>query len=175
MAKKYIDANIILYPILYKSDDSKHYCSNWVNTPGACSEEVGRNQLELKNTPQLAAKRTMGFLLKLFLDIINKNFTGITSVLTWDEVVHTIWKKRGKEIAVSEGEKFFNLPNLILVDTNKNVVMNAQKLITKYGLKPRDAIHAATAILHECSEIISDDSDFDKVKELKRISPGKVL
>jgi hypothetical protein len=34
------------------------YCFNWVNTSGACSDGVGRNQLELKNTLQLAAKRT---------------------------------------------------------------------------------------------------------------------
>jgi len=33
-----------------------------------------------------------------------------------------------------------------------------------------NAIHAATAILNGEREIITDDADFDKVKELRRIS-----
>jgi len=38
----------------------------------------------------------------------------------------------------------------------------------RYPLKPRDAIHAATALAEEASTILSDDADFDAVKELHR-------
>lgn len=33
---------------------------------------------------------------------------------------------------------------------------------------PRDAIHAATTLLHGASELISEDADFDKVDGLRR-------
>lgn len=134
MIKRYIDANIFIYPILYESEHSKYYE-------------------------------------KLFLDIINKKFIVITSVLTWDEVVHSIWKKRGKIVAITEGEKFLRFPNLIFVDANRRVISRAQKLISKYNLKPRNAIHASTSLHHNVTEIISDDSDFDKIEEIRRIKP----
>ena len=39
------------------------------------------------------------------------------------------------------------------------------------GLKPRDAIHAATALRLGCKVIYSEDKDFDAVKGLKRKTP----
>lgn len=134
MKKRYLDANIFIYPILYESKDLKYYE-------------------------------------KLFLDIINKKFLVITSLLTWDELVHSIWKKRGRDIAIIEGRKFLKMPNLIFIDVNKNIIAKAQELIENYNIRPRDAIHAATALLNDINEIISDDEDFDKIKEIKRIKP----
>ena len=40
-----------------------------------------------------------------------------------------------------------------------------------YEINPRDAIHLATALIFESSEIISSDTDFDNIKEIKRIDP----
>ena len=36
-------------------------------------------------------------------------------------------------------------------------------------MKPKDAIHSACAIKNGIKEIISDDPDFDTLKEAKRI------
>ena len=36
------------------------------------------------------------------------------------------------------------------------------------SLKPRDAIHLSAALSVNVSTIVSDDSDFDDVKEIKR-------
>ena len=132
--KRYIDANIFIYPILYESEYSKYYE-------------------------------------KLFFSIINKKFFAMTSMLTWDEIVHSIWKNRTREIAIREGEKFLRFPNLIFAEVNSKIISKAQQLITKYNIKPRDAIHTATALLSNCNEIISDDDDFDKIEEIRRINP----
>ena len=43
-----------------------------------------------------------------------------------------------------------------------------EEIIEKYNLKPRDAIHVASALTNNIKEIVSDDPDFDKVKEIKR-------
>ncbi|MDO8467642.1 MAG: type II toxin-antitoxin system VapC family toxin [Nanoarchaeota archaeon] len=101
--------------------------------------------------------------------IINKKISAVTSLLTWDEIVHVIRKFYGQEHSIDEGRKFLSIPNLVFLDVNKKTISYAQELVKKYGLKPRDAIHAATAILNGCDSMISDDSDFDKVKEIKRV------
>jgi predicted nucleic acid-binding protein len=50
----------------------------------------------------------------------------------------------GLEAARKEGAKFLQLPNLkiLIVD---NVVDLAQKIIEKYDINPRDALHLACA------------------------------
>ncbi len=65
-------------------------------------------------------------------------------------------------------EKFLTFPNLSLVTIDSSVIMNAQKIMESYGLKPRDAIHASTALVSGQKTVISDDQDFDKVKGLRR-------
>ncbi len=107
----------------------------------------------------------------IILKIANKKFVGVTSVLSWDEIVFVVRKFLGNDIAKREGGKFFRLPNFIFADVKREIVIRAQKLVEEYDLKPRDAIHAATAIHLNIKEIISEDADFDHVNGLKRIDP----
>ncbi|OIO24439.1 hypothetical protein AUJ14_06150 [Candidatus Micrarchaeota archaeon CG1_02_55_22] len=44
------------------------------------------------------------------------------------------------------------------------IITSAQSLVEVYSLKPRDAIHIATALAAGCNCIVSDDTDFDAVK-----------
>lgn len=106
---------------------------------------------------------------KILEKIINKEIIAFTSILSWDELVYIIRKFIGKEIAISEGEKFLRFPNLIFIDAKKEIIQKAQKLIKTYNLQPRDAIHIASALANNISEIISEDKDFEEVKEIKRI------
>jgi uncharacterized protein len=91
-----------------------------------------------------------------------------TSTLTWDEVVWVIKKTMGKEEAVNQGKKLLGFPNLKFTAVDEEVVSHAQKLIEKYKINPRDAIHLASALEKKLKEIISDDSELDVVKEIKR-------
>ena len=99
---------------------------------------------------------------------LNEKKDVATSCLTWDEVVYGIRKKVGKEMSIIQGKNLIEMQNLLWLDTNNLIISKAQELMEAYNLKPRDAIHAATAIVNGIKEIISDDSDFDKVKEIKR-------
>lgn len=108
---------------------------------------------------------------EILLKLVRREFLGYTSILTWDEVVFIVRKFLGKEIAIREGERFLRMPNLFFIDANKNVILNAQNLIKKYNLKPRDAIHISSALANGIHEIISLDKEFDKIKEIKRIEP----
>jgi len=106
-------------------------------------------------------------------DILKKIATGelfaFTSVLTWDEVVWVVRKTMGVNEAQSQGQKLLGFLNLHFIEVNENILSQAQGLIVKYNLKPRDAIHIASALNQKIELIISDDQDFDVIKEIKRI------
>jgi predicted nucleic acid-binding protein len=117
----------------------------------------------------LNLKDISGDCLRIMDKIANNEIDVCTSVLTWDEFYYSVKKSLGADYAKSAGQRFLDLVNLEFLNANFDVVSLAQKLIERYNLGPRNAIHAATAITNGCKEIVSDDSDFDKVKELKRI------
>ncbi|MBW2609529.1 MAG: type II toxin-antitoxin system VapC family toxin [Deltaproteobacteria bacterium] len=49
----------------------------------------------------------------------------------------------------------------------------AMDLIKKYpGITSRDAVHAATMIHHDIKEILSADSHFDSIREIRRVPPA---
>ncbi|MEK6898722.1 MAG: type II toxin-antitoxin system VapC family toxin [Nanoarchaeota archaeon] len=104
--------------------------------------------------------------------ILDKVFKGEekagTSCLTWDEFQYALKKVIGKENAIASGAILINSPNLTFFKTDLQVIQKAQTITEEYGIAPRDAIHAATAMINNCSEIVSDDPDFDKIKGLKR-------
>ena len=110
---------------------------------------------------------------RLFIKIANREILATTSLLTWDEFTYTLKKHLGRDSALIEGKKFLSFPNLIFLKVDEGVIFLAQDLLTKYNLNPRDAIHAASALSNNINEIISDDSDFDQIKEIKRIKLEK--
>ena len=112
------------------------------------------------------AKSTKEILIK----IADGDLNAATSFLTWDEITWTVRKLMNSKIAVKEGEKFLQFPNLELLEVKKDVISKAQEIVNKYGIRPRDAIHVASAIENGIKEIISDDSDLDVIKEITRVS-----
>lgn len=115
----------------------------------------------------LEAQKAHEFLKK----IINKNILGITSVLTWDEFIWVVIQQFGREIAVKKGNEFLLFPNVSFENITFKTIMKAQNLISKYNIRPRDAIHSASALEHNVSTIITFDKDFDKIKEIERREP----
>ncbi|MBI2565030.1 type II toxin-antitoxin system VapC family toxin [Candidatus Woesearchaeota archaeon] len=101
----------------------------------------------------------------------NKRFS--TSVLTYDELVWVIRKSVGVRESIQAGKNLLAITNFRFISIDKLVLSKTQQLIESTSLKPRDAVHAAAALLNGEIEIISDDADFDKIKELKRISLEK--
>lgn len=58
----------------------------------------------------------------------------------------------------------------IIVDLDRNIIFETFKRLNKYNLKIFDLIHYTTALINNCSEIVSYDKDFDNL-EIKRIEP----
>jgi predicted nucleic acid-binding protein len=91
-----------------------------------------------------------------------------TSTLTWDEVVWVATKLLGRTDGIAQGRKLLGFPNLEFINVDEGVIAQAQTLMDKYKLSPRDSIHASSALNRKIKQIISDDEDFDQVKEITR-------
>jgi len=117
-----------------------------------------------RSDEQEKAKKAREMLLK----IENGELSAYTSMLTWDEVVWVVSKTLGRGDGALQGRKLLGFPNLNFIDVDEGVVTSAQALIERYKLSPRDSVHLASAITRKIRNIISDDADFDEVKEITR-------
>ena len=113
---------------------------------------------------ELKAKRAKEILQK----IENKELFAATSTLTWDEVVWVATKLLGRSGGITLGQKLLGFPNLEFISVDEAIIAQAQSLMDKYKLSPRDSIHVASALSRKATIIISDDEDFDQIKEIKR-------
>jgi predicted nucleic acid-binding protein len=104
-------------------------------------------------------------------EIASGSIEACTSVLTWDEVTWVTRRLFGSEKAAAQGASFLKLSNLKLLRVDLEIISHAQTLLERYTLKPRDAIHAATAIRNGIDKILSYDPDFDSLPNLIRIIP----
>jgi predicted nucleic acid-binding protein len=101
-------------------------------------------------------------------DVEEGSVKGVTSFLAWDELVWVVWKLAGREAGIRAGAAFLKLQNLSLLPVNLSVMLRAQELVERYQLKPRDAIHASSALTAGEREIVSDDAELDAIKEIRR-------
>jgi len=106
---------------------------------------------------------------ELLLRVESGEFEAYTSTLTWDEVVWVTSKTMGRREGIDQGKKLLGFPNLKFITTDDAVLSHAQRLLEKRRINPRDAIHIASALEKKITEIISDDTDLDIIKEIQRI------
>ena len=113
---------------------------------------------------QQEAKKAKEILLKIEKGEISVH----TSTLTWDEVVWVVGKLLGRDDGINQGKKLLGFPNLEFINVDEGILTLAQNLLNKYKLSPRDSIHAASAVSRKIKAVISDDKNFDQVKEITR-------
>ncbi len=106
---------------------------------------------------------------RVLVKIAEGTIDASTASLTWDELVWVARKILGKEIAEAEGKKFLEFPNLKILNVDERTIKEAQDIMEKYALKPRDSIHLGCAIRNRLRDVISDDPHLDAVDEAKRI------
>jgi predicted nucleic acid-binding protein len=62
-----------------------------------------------------------------------------------------------------------------LLPVTRQDMLGAFALLRRYPrLSVRDAVHAATVLRNGVSAIISVDSDFDQISEIRRIAPAMI-
>ncbi|MBO3754510.1 MAG: type II toxin-antitoxin system VapC family toxin [Candidatus Brockarchaeota archaeon] len=91
------------------------------------------------------------------------------NMLVVDEVLY-MSRKYGVAYDVTlDFLKSIILPYTEVVPVDEEDFKPIGKYLVKYNLKPSDAIHLATMEKVGVGSIVSEDEDFDKVKEVKRI------
>ena len=90
--------------------------------------------------------------------------------LVIDEVIYVSKKKYN--VNFNDTISFLDevvLPNSLILPIRKEDYDKAKELILQYNLKPSDAFHVAIMLNNSISKIISEDKDFDRIKEIERI------
>ncbi len=98
----------------------------------------------------------------------------ITSCLTYDEVVHVLRRQWPKDLVIEYAENLLFSPT-VFVPTHKEILTLSLEFINATSLKTRDSIHVATMKFHNVTTIISEDKDFDAVREIRRLSAKQFL
>jgi len=106
-------------------------------------------------------------------DIENEILTAAVNSEIFQELLYRYYHIRLAEKGVELCQNILQLPFKILPITEKDIRL-AIDLFDSFknkGLKPRDAIHAATMKNNSIEKIISADRDFDAIDFVQRIDP----
>lgn len=103
----------------------------------------------------------------------------VTSALTWDEVVWVAGRRRATAFdfaaAALAGQRIRALPRLTWVPVDGKILEVAQRLLAGAQLKPRDAIHAASALVHANGRMLTLDGDFPSGRRWHDLPPLDVI
>ena len=91
-------------------------------------------------------------------------------VLVLDEVIYISRRKYGIPYHVSS--KFIEsivLPYVSIITLGEDEYKQATRILVEYNLKPSDSLHLGAMLSNSINLIISEDKEFDRVKEVKRL------
>jgi predicted nucleic acid-binding protein len=90
------------------------------------------------------------------------------------EILYVLTRRGRRDDALKlAGHLTALFPDLLAV--TRDDVVEAWGLLRKYsGISVRDAIHVGTMLRNGLKTVVSADSDFDRVAEIRRIAPGAV-
>jgi hypothetical protein len=93
-----------------------------------------------------------------------------TDPLVLDEVIYVSKKKYG--VRLEDTLDFLDnivLPNSVVLPVTINEYRRAREVMLKYSVSPSDALHVAVMLNNSIRRILSEDRDFDRVKEVERV------
>jgi len=94
----------------------------------------------------------------------------VTNALCLVEAQHTISKIKNDKFYAADCVKSLFKSKGTIVQLDRNLLFESFKRIGKYNLNISDLINYTTALINNCSQIVSYDKDFDDL-EIKRIEP----
>lgn len=120
-------------------------------------------------------KDTLGNNCRTIIKAINQQkISCASSYLVIDEVLWILQKHIGRNDALTIIKAMLSIP-IRWIEVNNTVIITMITLFEKTNLDPRDAIHLASMKELGLSTIISEDTDFDHIKTVKRINASQLL
>ncbi|MHA1593910.1 MAG: type II toxin-antitoxin system VapC family toxin [Candidatus Baldrarchaeia archaeon] len=108
-----------------------------------------------------------------FMDVLER-YVLFTDALVLDEVLYISKKKYGVPYEVTmELLDDVVLPFVRILPIGDEEFKVMRVVIEKYGLKPSDALHIAVCRRNNIEIIISEDTDFDGIENVRRVWIGK--
>lgn len=111
---------------------------------------------------------------KIIKAIDQKQIHCASSYLVVDEVLYILQKHIGKKDAFTLIKSIISLP-VRWIEVDENVIISMLSLYDKTSLDPRDAIHVASMKKLGVSTLISEDSDFDTISEVTRVTADQTI
>lgn len=93
-------------------------------------------------------------------------WTAITSTVTLMELTVRPWQLDRPAAAREYEILLVHFPHLLLVDVTRDVARRAAQLRAEYRLRPADALHAGTALVHGATAFVTND------RSLLRLAPA---
>lgn len=112
---------------------------------------------------------------KLLKRIEDGEIEASTSSLAFSELVYVLMRISDRETAINAGENFLALNNIGIETMGKSTCRIALEAMRQYSFKPQDAMHYAVMKETGISEIISEDTDFGKAKDIRRYTQKEFL
>lgn len=111
----------------------------------------------------------------MFSKMEDKKLYGCTSVLSLAEILSYPKLQLDRLSWEEERRKFWQTPNLKVVDIDSKICEAASILKVKYSLTLPDAIQVTTAIFSKAEGFVTNDEKFRRVKELPVILLGDYI
>ena len=103
-----------------------------------------------------------------YIDILVKH-KPYTDALVLDELIYVSRKKYGVPYRLTlEFIESNILPYISIVNLHEDEIKQAIKIMSKYNIKPSDALHIGAMINNNISVIVSEDKEFDKIQGIER-------
>ena len=96
------------------------------------------------------------------------------SYLMIDEVIWVLKKKIGKKDAITIIKAILSLP-IKWLSIDESSIIRMVSILENTNIDPRDALHIACMLNNGLSTILSEDKDFDRIKNVKRIGAKEYL
>jgi len=106
--------------------------------------------------------------------ISDKQCTVAASYLILDEVLWILKKQVGKDNAIKITKAMLSLP-IKWIEVDSSVIFTMVDIFEKTALDPRDALHIASMKKSGISSILSEDTDFNNIEGITRISVSQFL
>ena len=106
---------------------------------------------------------------EFYIDLVRDN-TLYTDVLVLGELIYVSKRKYGVPYEVTlEFIESIVLPYVIVLPLGVDEYNHARRFMLDFGLKLSDALHLWVMASNRIQAIVAEDTNFDKVKEVKRI------
>ncbi|EHP69949.1 putative nucleic acid-binding protein, contains PIN domain [Metallosphaera yellowstonensis MK1] len=104
-----------------------------------------------------------------YIKVLQEDQLALDSLVI-DEVIYISKKKYN--VNFNDTISFLDevvLPNSLILPIRKEDYDKAKEIMLQYNLKPSDAFHVSIMLNNSISKIISEDKDFDRIKEIERL------